>query len=151
MQETQSQTSPAKPPVVTLSAPQPTWRTRLSNWVFGVKVADNILKRRAVDLAAKLHVDCYLERGGVYVDIGAGTGHNSAHIARLAHGLDARFLCVEPVSKPTKRVLQRVDNRTDTRVQFIRAIGNRLPVPRRHRLTPRASFLCSTTSPTKFN
>ena len=113
---------------VSVPVPQPTWRIRLSNWFFGVKPADTIFHRRAIDLTNKLQMADYIKPSCTYVDIGAGIGHNAAQIARLANGLDARVVCVEPVSKPTKRVLQRMRNRTDTAVQFVRAVGNRLPL-----------------------
>lgn len=119
--------SPSK--AVTVTIPEPTWRTRLSNWVFGLKPADRILQRRAVDLVDKLRLVRYLKPRGVYVDVGSGTGHNSAQMAGTAKGLGARFICVEPVSKPTWRVLRSMRHHSDGLVQFIRAVGNRLPLP----------------------
>ncbi len=116
----------------TIATPRPTWRTRLANWAFGLKPADTILEHRAADLVERLHLARYLQPRGVYVDIGSGTGHNSVRMARVARGFQARFVCVEPVGKPTRRVLKRMKKRTDGRVQFVRALGNCLPLPDNH-------------------
>ncbi len=70
----------------------------------------------------------HLRPGGLYVDIGSGTGHNSVRMARAAVGLRARFVCVEPVSRPTPRVLRYMRKRTDGGMQFVRALGDRLPL-----------------------
>ena len=115
-------------PLTINPSPQPTWRTRLTNWVFGTGPADKVLKRRAVDLVAKLHVKQHLQQNGVYVDIGSGTGHNSARMARVASGLGVRFVCVEPVSKPTKRVRRSIIKWNASPIQFVRAVGDRLPI-----------------------
>ena len=109
--------------------PRPTWRTRTSNWVLGLKPADKILRRRAAGLVEKLNLSQQLKPGGLYVDIGSGTGHNSVQMARTARGRAVRFVCVEPVTKPTKRVLRQISKRTDGHLQFIRALGNCLPLP----------------------
>lgn len=114
-----------------LSVPRATWRSRLANWAFGLKPADDILKHRAADLVDRLHVVRYLQPGGVYIDIGSGTGHNSIRMASVAKGLKTRFICVEPVTKPTRRVLRRLEKRTDGWVQFVRAVGSLLPLPDR--------------------
>jgi len=119
--------APTQAVVVTI--PQSTWRTRLSNWVFGLKPADRILQRRAIDLVDRLHLERYFQPGGVYIDIGSGAGHNSAQMAAAARGLGARFVCVEPVSKPTWRVLRSIRHHSDGLVQFVRAVGNCLPLP----------------------
>lgn len=113
-------------------APRTSWRTRLTNWAFGFRPADRILKRRAAYLVETLQVAGHIKPGGVYVDVGSGTGHNSVRMAQVARGLRARFICIEPVSKPTRRVLRRVAKRTDRLVQFVRSIGNRLPLPDCH-------------------
>ena len=121
------QAPPADP-----SVPRPSWRTRLAHWAFASRPADRILKRRATYLVETLQVAGHVKPGGVYVDVGSGTGHNSVRMAQVAQGLRARFICIEPVSKPTRRVLKRVTKRTDRLVQFVRSIGNRLPLPDRH-------------------
>ena len=116
-----------QPPKDTVPAtPYPSWRSRLVNWAFGFKPADTILKRRAVDLVGKLNFDSYVEPSGVYVDIGCGTGHNSVRMARVARV--GRFVCVEPVAKPTKRVLRSIRKWGIDQIQFVRAVGNRLPL-----------------------
>lgn len=112
----------------TSSVPTATWRTRLANWAFSTRPADLVLKRRATHLVSMLKLASHISDGGVYVDIGSGTGHNTVRIAQMTKGLRARFICVEPVSKPTRRVLRRMASRTDGLVQFVRGIGNQLPV-----------------------
>lgn len=122
---------PATPPphlADTPGPPRPTWRTRATNWFFGLKPADQVLRHRAADLIDKLGIADHLKPGGVYVDIGSGTGHIPTQIARTANGLGARFVCIEPVSRPTKRVRRRVQRLTDTHIQFVRSLGDRLPV-----------------------
>jgi len=114
------------------SVPRATWRTRLSNWAFSSKPADQILNRRAAHLVDMLQMGHHMQRDGVYVDIGSGTGHNSVRIAQVSKGLQARFICIEPVTKPTRRVLRRMAKRTDGLLQFVRAIGNRLPLSDGH-------------------
>ncbi len=100
------------------------------SWVFGrVKYADTILNRRAADLVKKLDIAKHLQRDGLYVDIGAGTGHISVQMARAAYGLGARVIGVEPIMKPAKRAVARAKHRTDVPVHFVKGIGNRLPLP----------------------
>ncbi len=120
---------PTPDPLRPIIAPRPTWRSKASNWFFGLKPADSVLKRRAAGLVDKLEIAEHLQANGTYVDIGSGTGHIPTQIARRAVGLHARFVCIEPVSRPTKRVLHRMRTRTDGHVHFARSIGNRLPLP----------------------
>ncbi len=122
------QTHPDNPPVA-LSPPGPTWRSRVTRWVFGLKPADKILRQRAEDLLNRLRFGQHLKQGGVYVDIGSGTGHNAVQAARMAWGKDAKFICIDPVMKPTKAVMRRMRRRTECRLQFIRAVGGCLPLP----------------------
>ena len=60
--------------------------------------------------------------------MGSGTGHITSQITRKTRGKAARFLCVEPVSRPTWRVRRFVEERTAGHVYFARATGDELPV-----------------------
>ena len=106
----------------------PTWRTRAVTWAFGFKFADDILHLRAKDLIGRLDLADHVVPDGFYVDVGSGTGHITTQVARKTRGKAARFLCVEPVSRPTWRVRRFVEERTEGRVYFARATGDELPV-----------------------
>ena len=106
----------------------PTWRTRAVTWAFGFKFADDRLHARAKEMVEKLALPDHVLPGGLYVDVGSGTGHITTQLARKTRGKAARYLCVEPVSRPTWRVRRFVEERTEGGVYFARATGDELPV-----------------------
>lgn len=108
--------------------PRPTVRSRLRHWFFGLSPVHKVLYQRAADLVEKINYDEHLRPDGVHVDVGSGTGHNSCNMARRAGKHNVRFICVDPVGRPTKRVLKHIKRKIKTPIEFVACGGDALPL-----------------------
>ncbi len=125
----QPTSSDSTQPGATTLAPQPMLRNRLKLWAFNSSFAHRKLSLRAEELLDRINFADHLVPDGIYVDIGSGTGHNAARMARVGTSHNATILCIEPETKPTRRVLKHIERRSPGRVEFVRALGNEIPRP----------------------
>jgi ubiquinone/menaquinone biosynthesis C-methylase UbiE len=103
-------------------------RTRVWRLVFRLRPVDTILKRRAREVIEKTGVRKHLKVGGVYLDVGSGSGHIAEALVRDHPGRSIRALAMDPVWTPTSRVIRRVRRRIGKQLLFLRGDGTRLPV-----------------------
>lgn len=103
-------------------------RVRLWRQFFQWSLMDRLLRRRALELIDRTGVRRHLKPGGVYLDIGTGAGHIVERLVRLERSQNIKYLGMDPVWKPTARVLTRARKRHAGRLLFLRGDGTRLPV-----------------------
>ena len=111
------------------SVPPPTWRHWAVRRAFNLKFVDIWLRDRAAAMLDRLSVTEHMPDSGVHLDVGSGSGHIIAQMARRAGKAGPLFACVEPIARPTPRVLSRLDEHTPGRAHFLKASGDRLPLP----------------------
>ena len=120
----------ADPPLPPFArVPPPTWRHWAVRRAFNLKFVDIWLRDRANDILDKLSVLEHLPKAGLHLDVGSGSGHIIAQMARRAGKAGPLFACVEPIARPTPRVLSRLDEHVPGRAHFLKASGDRLPLP----------------------
>ena len=97
-------------------------RERIAGW----RPVDQLLRRRASAVMAKTGIGRYLTGSQTILDLGSGTGHIAAALMRAsAH---SRLILVDPIWRPTKRVIQRLDATERSEWTYLRAQAQDLPI-----------------------
>jgi SAM-dependent methyltransferase len=103
--------------------------TLLPDWLLRPLVRarslDAILRRRAADIVDKAAMNRHLPADGLCLDVGAGFGHIAEVLLKRAPG--RRCVAVDPVWRPTRRLVRRLDETAAGRWQFLSADALRLP------------------------
>lgn len=120
--------SSVSPPIETHRFGKMPLRVRLWRLIFEWSWVDRILRRRALEVIERTGVQRHLKADGRYLDIGTGAGHIVERLVRLERARNIKYLGMDPVWKPTPRVLSRVRKRHAGRLVFLRGDGTRLPV-----------------------
>ncbi|MBI1336739.1 MAG: methyltransferase domain-containing protein [Phycisphaera sp.] len=105
------------------------WRARLLNKAYGLPFADAILKRRAQSMIDRSRVMQAMRPGGVYLDVGSGTGHIIERLARQTAELETRFVGIDLFWKPIGRVTRRLRDKAPGRAVFTHASATALSMP----------------------
>jgi ubiquinone/menaquinone biosynthesis C-methylase UbiE len=101
-------------------------RLKILNALAELGIVDRIAQKRAIDIVEKSKVREHLKPGGVYLDIGTAIGHIVERIVKEEESKDVKFLAVEPIWKPLKKVRERL--KETGKVGFAKAVGEALPV-----------------------
>lgn len=104
--------------------------TMLPDWLLRpllrARSLDAILRRRAADLVAKAGMDRCLPQEGLCLDVGSGFGHVMEAV--LKRGLQRHCIAVDPVWRPTDRLVRRLEHDAAGRWRFLAADGMHLPL-----------------------
>lgn len=101
-------------------------RIRIINALQELGIVDHFLQERAINIVEKSKIRDHLKQGGIYLDIGTAVGHIVEQIVKEEEDKDVKFLAVEPVWKPLKKVQERL--KKGGKVGFAEAVGEALPV-----------------------
>lgn len=89
-------------------------------------VVDKIGQERAVDLVEKTKIREHIKGNGKYLDIGTGLGHIIEEVANKEDDKNAKFLTIDPIWEPTKKVQKRSKEKDST--LFMAGRGEQLPI-----------------------
>lgn len=120
MKESFQETPPIKP-----STRQKILKILLDSPIIN-SVVDKIGKERAVDLVEKTKIREHIKEGGKYLDIGTGLGHIIEEVANKEDEKNAKFLTVESIWDPTKKVQERAKEKNS--ILFMKGRGEELPI-----------------------
>jgi len=101
-------------------------KVKILNALAELGIVDRVAQKRAIDIVEKSKVREHLKPGGVYLDIGTGLGHIVEKIVKEEEDKDVKFLAVDPIWKPVKKVKERL--KVAGKVGFAKAVGQELPV-----------------------
>ncbi|MBU2529703.1 MAG: class I SAM-dependent methyltransferase [Elusimicrobia bacterium] len=87
----------------------------IMNWLSDFSLVDRTLVERANDLVDKSGIEKYINKDGLYLDIGAGKGHipELLEYKMAENGGKGRVFGIDLADKPTKKVQERAREKRD--------------------------------------